>query len=235
MKTAFTLIELLVVIAIIAILAAILFPVFAQAKESAKKTTCLSNLRQLATAYTLYEGDSDDSFPNAVFGPPGASATGGWMYYNRLPANKVSKLGDGFDPSQGSLYPYVKSAALLQCPSDSAAKISGNSYGMNGCLFNIQSLGWATGRSATSLSSPAQYVLLGEEVFQDDPNATSASFLSTSSSPDAFLLFPIKYLSTRHLGGSNSNYADGHAKFAKPEQLLAQHLLTGGTDTTACP
>jgi prepilin-type N-terminal cleavage/methylation domain-containing protein len=59
-RTAFTLIELLVVIAIIAILAAILFPVFAQAKESAKKSTCLSNAKQLGTATYLYFGDNDD-------------------------------------------------------------------------------------------------------------------------------------------------------------------------------
>src|SRR6476660_7967870 len=58
---AFTLIELLVVIAIIAILAAILFPVFAQAKEAAKKTSCLGNLKQLATATFLYAGDADDT------------------------------------------------------------------------------------------------------------------------------------------------------------------------------
>lgn len=63
MKRAFTLIELLVVIAIIAILAAILFPVFAQAKQSAKRTACLSNLRQIAVGNELYIGDYDDLMP----------------------------------------------------------------------------------------------------------------------------------------------------------------------------
>ncbi len=61
MKRAFTLIELLVVIAIIAVLAGILFPVFARAKESAKKTTCLSNMKQLGTAFGLYAADADDT------------------------------------------------------------------------------------------------------------------------------------------------------------------------------
>ena len=65
----FTLIELLVVIAIIAILAAILFPVFAQAKGAAKKTTCISNLKQIGLAANMYAGDSDDSLPDvAVYG-----------------------------------------------------------------------------------------------------------------------------------------------------------------------
>lgn len=65
MKKAFTLIELLVVIAIIAILAAILFPVFAQAKAAAKKTSTLSNAKQLGTAFNIYIGDSDDTYPSA--------------------------------------------------------------------------------------------------------------------------------------------------------------------------
>jgi len=63
MKRAFTLIELLVVIAIIAILAAILFPVFAQAKEAAKKTTCLSNTKQMALGIYMYSNDNDDVYP----------------------------------------------------------------------------------------------------------------------------------------------------------------------------
>ena len=70
-KKGFTLIELLVVIAIIAILAAILFPVFAQAREKARQTSCLSNMKQLGTATQLYMDDYDETFPPAKLYPLG--------------------------------------------------------------------------------------------------------------------------------------------------------------------
>jgi len=78
MRKAFTLIELLVVIAIIAILAAILFPVFAQAKEAAKKTQDLSNQKQIGTSLMMYATDSDDYFPRHIYSAPGRTTTDQW-------------------------------------------------------------------------------------------------------------------------------------------------------------
>ncbi|MEP6755381.1 MAG: prepilin-type N-terminal cleavage/methylation domain-containing protein, partial [Chthonomonadales bacterium] len=89
----FTLIELLVVIAIIAILAAILFPVFAQARESARRTSCLNNVKQLATGNMMYIQDYDESFPLVYNG-------GGSCSHAEYPL----------------LYPYLKSMQILQCP-----------------------------------------------------------------------------------------------------------------------
>ncbi len=83
-KRGFTLIELLVVIAIIAILAAILFPVFAKAREKARQTSCLSNLRQIGTAILSYAQDNDEQYPfgeNFAGAPPGANQ-GACAYYD---------------------------------------------------------------------------------------------------------------------------------------------------------
>lgn len=101
MKRAFTLIELLVVIAIIAILAAILFPVFAQAKESAKRTACLSNTKQIATSFVMYETDSDDYTPTVV------------EYFNY-----DNPSGTSVHDYWQDLYPYTKNYGLFKCPDD---------------------------------------------------------------------------------------------------------------------
>ena len=114
-RKAFTLIELLVVIAIIAILAAILFPVFAQAKAAAKKTSALSNIKQIGTAIQIYLGDADDVWPMGVgpcwWGP----SDGGWVF---------------------TTSPYIKSIALLRDPSDSLDRSSWPSW-MSGDAGNL--------------------------------------------------------------------------------------------------
>ncbi|AIE83745.1 prepilin-type N-terminal cleavage/methylation domain-containing protein [Fimbriimonas ginsengisoli] len=123
MKKAFTLIELLVVIAIIAILAAILFPVFAQAKAAAKKTSCLSNIKQMGTAAQLYLGDNDDTYPvNSWSEPSGFTFSNTHYWYFGL----VLKSGSAavLDPSAGTLYPYQKNGAIVNCPDGTNLKPS---------------------------------------------------------------------------------------------------------------
>jgi prepilin-type N-terminal cleavage/methylation domain-containing protein/prepilin-type processing-associated H-X9-DG protein len=232
-KRAFTLIELLVVIAIIAILAAILFPVFAQAKESAKKAVCISNMKQLGLATALYTTDHDDSLMNATFSPLGAGLEGGWVYFGTFPAN-TAPAGQGFDVKRGSLYPYVKNAGVFVCPSDSEGQSSGNSYAINGCLQSLQTIGFSHGKNLGVAASASDWVLFGEEVWVESADSESASFLSRSSTPDGFMLYPVKLLSTRHAGGSNATFVDSHAKWYKPEQLLAKSLLTGGDPDYSC-
>ena len=122
MKRAFTLIELLVVIAIIAILAAILFPVFAQAKEAAKKTQAISNFKQAGTAMAMYNGDYDDANPlsdsGSIDGP-------GWGYG---PPDTV--------PAQ-QMYPYVKNDQINIDPMDPLQGVD------NRVAAQAKDMGWA--------------------------------------------------------------------------------------------
>ena len=103
----FTLIELLVVIAIIAILAAILFPVFAQAREKARQIACLSNLRQIGIGLNMYVQDYDERYPGAL--QTAATINGGT---------------DAREPLDRQLNPYIKSDRLWTCPSDHQARAS---------------------------------------------------------------------------------------------------------------
>ncbi|RYG26968.1 prepilin-type N-terminal cleavage/methylation domain-containing protein, partial [bacterium] len=120
-RRAFTLIELLVVIAIIAILAAILFPVFAQAKEAAKKTVTLSNAKQMGTAFNIYSSDSDDQFPSA-YGISQVSGAIRWNTYIPFPAGWTTNGGWDSDSAIAqannhwinSTQPYVKSGNLTE-------------------------------------------------------------------------------------------------------------------------
>jgi prepilin-type N-terminal cleavage/methylation domain-containing protein/prepilin-type processing-associated H-X9-DG protein len=114
-RSAFTLIELLVVIAIIAILAAILFPVFAKAREKARQTTCLSNTKQMANAVAMFAQDHDEALPKGFYNDEEYSGGPNWG----MPADT------GWD---GAIYSYTKNVRVLECPSDPLAGTPQGTY-----------------------------------------------------------------------------------------------------------
>ncbi len=174
-KRAFTLIELLVVIAIIAILAAILFPVFAQAKAAAKKTSSLSNVKQLALAALMYNGDSDNVWLVHSYweGAPGAAwdtAEGKAFYWTGrlLPYVKTVGLfrspGDGGNPPNGGLpISYVvNSTYVVDGP-------SGDNWGSHWLVAanNSSWQSWAGAQTESAVSEPAATVFIGEQFTTD--------------------------------------------------------------------
>jgi prepilin-type N-terminal cleavage/methylation domain-containing protein/prepilin-type processing-associated H-X9-DG protein len=160
-RRAFTLIELLVVIAIIAILAAILFPVFAQAKQAAKKSASISNAKQQSLANIMYSGDADDVFvPVVVWQNSGAPAFVG---------------GTGFQPWTWLILPYTKNADILSDPQappikpwpstwkDTTVKSLAPTYGYNYTYLSpfFYNNGWSERPiSQTALGAPAETVML---------------------------------------------------------------------------
>jgi prepilin-type N-terminal cleavage/methylation domain-containing protein/prepilin-type processing-associated H-X9-DG protein len=127
-RRAFTLIELLVVIAIIAILAAILFPVFSRAKEAAKQSTCLSNLKNIGLAFNIYGADADDMFPNT-------NVIGLWTG-RRFRWPIMPYLGVAQKSRTNSQYDTNSSTALLYCPSDaSRSAFNDTSYSYVSSLY----------------------------------------------------------------------------------------------------
>jgi prepilin-type N-terminal cleavage/methylation domain-containing protein/prepilin-type processing-associated H-X9-DG protein len=204
----FTLIELLVVIAIIAILAAILFPVFAQAREKARQTSCLSNMKQIGLAFMQYVQDYDETY------------TGMGSY-----ADPVNGGTTNLVPYDGLIMPYIKSDKVFQCPSDDtydrtpAASFTyqDGSYKAKGVLRSYQYVGrintvqangtdvntgiggaWSNpfdGHSVSDIDSPSETILLVEGWTK---YAASASYLSSFSS-SAFIACDTWKLAGRRL------------------------------------
>ncbi len=218
----FTLIELLVVIAIIAILAAIIFPAFSQARAKARQASCLSNLRQLGTAFMMYTEDYDELLPGAADGTPGAGLTGGWMYYTEFPAEVTP---GAYHPDRGSLYPYVKSKAVYVCPEDSQGQTSGDSYAYNDCLVTGLTAGLHPGKGLASFDAPSSWMMLGEEAAASSDQDVDALRNSTD---DAYFNFEFSNVfSERHFGGSEVLFLDNHVHWYRTDQIQSNGFQTG--------
>jgi prepilin-type N-terminal cleavage/methylation domain-containing protein/prepilin-type processing-associated H-X9-DG protein len=204
-RTGFTLIELLVVIAIIAILSAILFPVFAKAREKARQTSCLSNLKQLSLAMVQYLQDNEETLPGTagyVCGP----GSGGWIMTHSS-ALTVGPPANPADVKDGALYPYVRSEQVYVCPSDPDKDTKKLSYSLNVFLAQPNSFG-CLGLSYTTLDAPASTIMFVDEF----TTLNDGEFHPVYDRP-----------TVAHIGLANFAYSDGHAK--------SLHIAVNGSGT----
>jgi len=162
-KEGFTLIELLVVIAIIAILAAILFPVFARAREKARQTSCLSNVKQITLAGLMYISDFDEQFPIYAWSQLD------WWYAEQAIGSIMSyQTEPGPGPNYGwvalaySLEPYMKNKQMLHCPSEKTQIPGWSAYGWSmNCLGPPEFYAsWWSGFGIGQIKNPAGMVML---------------------------------------------------------------------------
>ncbi len=210
-KQGFTLIELLVVIAIIAILAAILFPVFANAKEHAKQTKCLNNLKQLTFAFRNYCDDYNGIMPNVICQDP-------WYDW----AGSLTQ-GALFHVKDGQIWPYVKNSETYLCPSDSkqpALSIAGQptnyeiSYSLNyqlGSAYVTNAYNTGLTNLDTATAGRTSKILM---LIHEDRERINGPHFYWKGNYDV----PSKV----HYDGTTVSYADGHCKWANHKQLTIE-------------
>ncbi len=214
-------------IAIIAILAAILFPVFAQAREKARAITCASNERQLGLAFEQYVQDNDETLP--THGGNGNYVGAGWA---------------------GQIFPYVKNTGVYGCPDDATPAVLPAvpvSYAYNLLISRTDNPAYGIGGVTARLTAPAQTVLLlevsdidtpvndpheqphggsysavtdGTAILSDGPlGAVGAGVFATGYLGDRPSSFGQLSYPSRHAAGSNFLLADGHVKWLAPTQV----------------
>ena len=211
--SAFTLIELLVVIAIIAILAAILFPVFARARENARRASCQSNLKQIGLGIMQYTQDYDE----------------------RLPASVANNSGDSSHSLSYYVQPYIKSTQVFRCPSDTTTTAS--SYGYN--YVYLASSGLTKAISIASIQNVAQTLMLMDSYNVGSYDFIySARYWRSNGGPTVYGTAPSTTnayqhgnADDRHLDTINTLWCDGHVKAVK---LSAISGPAGCAGTAAC-
>ncbi len=202
----FTLIELLVVIAIIAILAAILFPVFARAREAARASSCRSNLKQIGTGMLMYAQDYDEQLGHSWINSPNNNS---WKHY---------------------LQPYLKNQGIYICPS-SPTRFTPNTFGSNYGFYTALNR-----RTLADIQVPAGTVMFCDSSNTNKPDPANPETWTETSSTDWEVGYNRVFTGTppggccsgdtnrlaigRHSGMCNVAYADGHVKAVQIKRLL---------------
>ncbi|HEY3333272.1 MAG TPA: DUF1559 domain-containing protein [Capsulimonadaceae bacterium] len=246
----FTLIELLVVIAIIAILAAILFPVFATAREKARQSTCASNLKQIGLGLLQYTQDNDECLVNAWYGNGGSA----YQYTNN--SGQAYKWMD-------AIYPYIKSEKVFNCPDDvgtfgynnekglgymyaynypttTGSRLNWGSYGINAMYWGYcsKSLPDQCGPGAAGYGTSTSKLLTPDRTIwvMDSTNGYEVALQymqytrvvpSTTDYPGFTTIGNVGSINEqaaifRHANGTVANflYCDGHVKARRPGDVL---------------
>jgi prepilin-type N-terminal cleavage/methylation domain-containing protein/prepilin-type processing-associated H-X9-DG protein len=225
-RTGFTLIELLVVIAIIAILAAILFPVFARAREKARQASCSSNLRQIALAGLMYQSDNDDQYA-----------------WNFLDSSGEGAFTSGEMSWRMGFAPYMKNVQVLQCPSyrppgtpfdgydwDIGGNVTTSGYGMNLTHFwHGHSPIWC---NDSKVEKPSEFIIFSDLMTIESGGAPWPGYAITfrcqygdsydtpfGHGVDRTMDTDCKDAATRHNGLANYAFYDGHVKALKPTAI----------------
>jgi prepilin-type N-terminal cleavage/methylation domain-containing protein/prepilin-type processing-associated H-X9-DG protein len=225
-RRGFTLIELLVVIAIIAILAAILFPVFARARENARRTSCLSNLKQIGLGIMQYTQDYDEKYPAAVMMNETNMPIPGLVDFNFSGAKAWSWYK--------MIYSYTRSTQVFLCPSSSeGTAIHSGHYGANNLMLVyrlVEPISIATVQSPAStymtmdsgyytifvshiLTGPTNSFYLPGSAKHNGLSAASRSIVGNRASD---------YENGRHFNSVNMLFADGHAKWLNSGPIYSE-------------
>ena len=255
-RAGFTLIELLVVIAIIAILASILFPVFARARENARRASCLSNLKQIGLGIMQYVQDYDEHYPMGWAGRAVRGSYGGipqtqagtpGAYFNVCDPGSCGSGGTGhFITWMDMVYPYVKSVQIFVCPSTTGTLLSGSpipSYFMSKAYGNTNSQEpgsnvasdygtYPYGMDILHTGTPAAAVVRASQTVMVADLGNNMGKYAMGLNPRLWALYSdgSTYHDSfvPHLEGTNFAYGDGHVKW----QSLATMQAAIGPDSS---
>jgi len=225
-RRGFTLIELLVVIAIIAILAAILFPVFARARESARKASCQSNLKQIGLAIAMYRSDYDEMNPcYRMCANPNPQPTGFYppdFWWAPYDPSVAPDAPPGPNYQEGLLQPYFKNTQIFKCPSEKQWQCGYAMSYINGSPTGAMlSTGTMVGEPDGFVSDVASRAIVWDH--RRTPGCADTTNYTANPRPPFTPFAGTTACEThyppRHNGGLNFLYYDGHVKWRRPSSL----------------